>query len=229
MYFTQRVLFNDPAAFEAKRLQTVEGKDVRRWMDWTRPLPLEEERARLVREIGHGLEPFQGSAANLIRSAGRSVLTLMSILTREFPGFRDQAVYNGQQVFLYKRAQIFAGDVWGSFGGMDLGEFHDIHELTMFPDYRVPQLLLHLGILEYSPTLLKALSNRELLEAGSSMEVEIRAASVMAVEAIKDEIKVTFGEDSVPMSIQLDWWLWEKAELEGLDDALQHRTLTLFY
>lgn len=207
----------------------MEGRDVRRWMNWTRPLPLEEERARLVREVGHSLEPFQGSAANLIRSAGRSVLTLVSILTREFPGFRDQAVYNGEQVFFYKRAQIFAGDVWGSFGGTDLGEFHDIHELTMFPDYRVPQLLLHLGILEYSSSLLEVLFNRELLEAGSSMEVEIRAASVMAIEAIKDEIKVTFGEDLVPMSIQLDWWLWEKAEFGYLDDALQHRTLTLFY
>jgi hypothetical protein len=31
--------------------------------------------------------------------------------------------------------------------------FDDIHELTMFPDYRVPQILYHHGILEYSNEL----------------------------------------------------------------------------
>jgi hypothetical protein len=43
------------------------------------------------------------------------------------------------QVFLYKRAQIFTGDVWGRFEGKGLGDFGDsIGELTMFADYRVP-------------------------------------------------------------------------------------------
>lgn len=42
-----------------------------------------------------------------------------------------------RQVFFYKRAQIFVGDVWGAFGGQGLGAFDDIHCLTMFADYRV--------------------------------------------------------------------------------------------
>ena len=40
------------------------------------------------------------------------------------------------QVFLYKRAQIFAGDLFGAFGGRGLGAFHDIDQITMFADYR---------------------------------------------------------------------------------------------
>jgi hypothetical protein len=49
---------------------------------------------------------------------------------------RDQAVYRGRQVFLYKRAQIFAGDLYGAYGGRGLGAFDDIHRITMFADYR---------------------------------------------------------------------------------------------
>jgi len=44
------------------------------------------------------------------------------------------------QVFYYKRAQIFVGDVFGALQGKGLGAFHDIQELTMFADYRVRQV-----------------------------------------------------------------------------------------
>lgn len=40
-------------------------------------------------------------------------------------------------MFFYKRAQIFVGDVYGALQGKGLGAFNDIHELTMFADYRV--------------------------------------------------------------------------------------------
>ena len=37
--------------------------------------------------------------------------------------------------------------------GKGLGAFHDIGELTMFADYRVPVVLRQLDILQYSPEL----------------------------------------------------------------------------
>ncbi len=45
----------------------------------------------------------------------------------------------GRQVFLYKRAQIFVGDVYGAYGGKGLGAFWDVDQLTMFADYRCVQ------------------------------------------------------------------------------------------
>lgn len=104
-------------------------------------------------QIGHGLEPFDGEALNLIEAAEKSAMKLLSLITAHFPGFRDHAVYEGEQVFFLKRAQIFIGDVWGSFEGKGLGEFHDIGQLTMFADYVVPQYLHDLGILIYSDSL----------------------------------------------------------------------------
>ena len=104
-------------------------------------------------QVGHGLDAFEGRADCLIKAAANSVIKLMAMLTAHFPGFRDHAVYNGEQIFLLKRAQIFAGDIWGSFGGDGLGEFHDIGQLTMFADYRVPQILRHFNILHYANPL----------------------------------------------------------------------------
>ena len=65
-------------------------------------------------------------------------------------GFQDHTIYDGVQVFFYKRAQILVGDIWGAFKGQGLGKFEDIDKITMFADYRVPQILLELDILVYS-------------------------------------------------------------------------------
>ena len=101
------------------------------------------------------MELFDGKAEKLILAANKSVEQLVALVTANFPGFRDHTVYGGEQIFLLKRAQIFAGDVWGCFGGSGLGEFYDIENLTMFPDYRVPQLLQQFNILQYSDELKK--------------------------------------------------------------------------
>lgn len=99
------------------------------------------------------LARFGGRASNLVHAARQSAVELVSLLAGNFPGFRDHAIYRGQQVFFYKRAQIFAADIYGAFDGRGLGKFKDIAELTMFADYRVPVVLRKLGVLRYSREL----------------------------------------------------------------------------
>lgn len=70
--------------------------------------------------------------------------------------------YLGFTVSFYKRAQILIGDIWACFEGKDLGTFHDIDHLTMFPDYRVPQVLIHFGAMRYSDSLLNKLKSGTL-------------------------------------------------------------------
>ncbi|KAH7831847.1 putative queuosine salvage protein [Monocercomonoides exilis] len=64
-------------------------------------------------------------------------------------------------VAFHKRAQIIAADLWVYFNRESLGSFNDIDELTMFADYRVPQVLAHLGALQYSDQLLELLRSGE--------------------------------------------------------------------
>jgi hypothetical protein len=63
----------------------------------------------------------------------------------DFTGFRDEAIFNGEQIFFYKRAQILVADLYGALSerqnpidGKSTPQFTDLEQLTMFADYRVP-------------------------------------------------------------------------------------------
>jgi hypothetical protein len=102
-------------------------------------------------------------------------------------------VYKGRQVFLYKRAQIFAADLWGAFRGHGYGEFKDISSLTIMADYIVPAVLQQLGILKFSPTLASTIEASGEICPGTEEEVELRACSIHAVEKMRELISVKSG------------------------------------
>lgn len=114
----------------------------------------------------------------------------MNLLTRDFACFDDKHVYEGYKVRFYKRAQIFAADVWACFRGRALtpGEFADIDGITAFADYRIPQMLYTMGVLSYSPPVDAKIRRRESIASGSSWEVQLRGCSVWAVELLRREI-----------------------------------------
>jgi len=235
-------LEKDNEAFSAKNLMKLEESTLEQWLqpppfsklakqegkDGVKvQIPLLQERTLLLREIGRVLdERYEGLAANLIRAAKGSAAKLVDLVTEAFPGFRDHSIYQGHQVHYYKRAQIFVGDVWGAFSGRGLGEFNDIDRLTTFADYRLPQLLRTLGIFKYSPALLKAIDEKTEIPAGSEQELEIRAATVQAVELMVKEL----AQQGVKInSVQLDWILWERGESLLAELPPHHRTLTIYY
>ena len=55
-------------------------------------------------------------------------------------------------------------------------------DLTMFADYRVPQILAFFSVLKYSPKLEETLRSKVLLQPGSETEVEIREFSICAID-----------------------------------------------
>lgn len=121
-------------------------------------------------------------------------MALEVINFRNITGFRDHSVYKGRQVFLYKRAQIFAADIWGAFKGKRYGEFYDIDSITIFADYIVPAVLRQLGVLRYSSALARIIEANSEIGSGSEEEVELRACSVYAVEKIRELIGVKSGK-----------------------------------
>ncbi|XP_077233784.1 uncharacterized protein LOC143876060 isoform X1 [Tasmannia lanceolata] len=219
-------LQKDKSAFDADRLQKYTGPQLRELLNWPRPLPLEDERIRLLHEVGLELErSFGGKAANLVASCGKSAASLVDLIARHFPGFRDHSVYKGHQVFLYKRAQIFAADLWGAFKGQGYGNFNDVGSITIFADYIVPAVLRQLGVLRYSSALADTIDANKEISSGSEEEVEIRACSIYAVEKMKELIKTRAGKQV--LSVELDLWLWSS----GIQfTSLQHhRTLSIYY
>ncbi|KAA0036427.1 UPF0553 protein-like [Cucumis melo var. makuwa] len=200
-------LQNDKSAFDADRLQKYTGPELRELLKWPRPLPLEDERVRLLHEVGCELErSFEGKAANIVESCGKSAVKLVAVITRHFPGFRDHSLYKGHQVFLYKRAQIFAADLWGAFRGQGYGEFNDIGSITIMADYIVPAVLRQLGVLKYSSTLASIIDANSEIGPGSEEEVELRACSIYAVEKMRELMSMKSGKQV--LSVELDLWLW---------------------
>ncbi|PSS21235.1 UPF0553 protein [Actinidia chinensis var. chinensis] len=222
----KEALQNDKSVFDADRLQKYTGPELRKLLKWPRPLPLEDERVRLLHEVGLELERnFDGKASNLVDSCGKSAVELVTLVTRHFPGFRDHSVYKGHQVFLYKRAQIFAADLWGAFKGKAYGEFNDIGEITIFADYIVPAVLRQLGVLKYSSSLAGTIETNGEISSGSEEEVELRACTICAVEKMREQILKKFGKQV--LSVELDLWLWS---IGVQCPSLQHhRTLSIYY
>ena len=117
-----------------------------------------------------------------------------------------------------------------------------IHQLTMFADYRVPQILHHLRILSYPPELLKPLRAHTYLPSSSREEVSIRAASIISVEKVREEIVKMTEEKSEEeiSSVLIDFYLWDLAKkiengeetVDGIDTVNiepAHRTRSIWY
>ena len=148
------------------------------------------------------------------------------MLAADFSSFRDQVTYRGQKVFFYKRAQLFAADLHGALGGKGLGNFSDMKDLTVFADYKLPQVLRHVGVFEYSPGLAEKVDRKIHLDPGSEEEVEIRANTVWAVELICREMR---GLGKKVGASEIDWLLWNLGQDDGFRAKPYHRTVTMYY
>jgi hypothetical protein len=96
-------------------------------------------------------------------------------LAENFTCFNDVVSFeNRRYVRFYKRAQICVADLWAAFEGESFGEFEDIDKITMFADYRVPQILHSLGCLCYNPGLDHAIRQKKIIESGHFWEIQLR-------------------------------------------------------
>lgn len=121
--------------------------------------PLIEERVSILHDVGKKLlTKFDGDFRNCVIEAKNSAQSLIKLVVEEFPCFKDEATFSGKSVAIYKRVQILVGDIWSCYRGEDLGRFDDIQTVTMFADYRVPQVLVHFGAIKYSDGLLELLN-----------------------------------------------------------------------
>ena len=173
-------------------------------------IPLLAERIELLRTASVVWADPTTSPLQMILDAKHSAARLVNLLTTSLPScFDDTSLYHGKPIHLHKRAQILVADLWACFNGTGYGDFDDMDSaLTMFADYRVPQMLQRLGILWYSPRLEGRVRRGEVLESGETLELEVRACSVWAVELLRREMG------------RKGWDHWE-AEVDDSEDAEQ--------
>jgi len=194
-----------------------------------------------------------------------SALQLVEMITEVFPSFRDEAQFQGRTVVFWKRAQIMVAETWAAFhpvptptdgqrlpngvSDLDAHPFFPfgVGQLTMFADYRVPQILHHLRILDYPPSLVEVLKGHAPVPHGSQEELSIRAASILAVDEIRNEISGMEDSENARRergvdvsSVLIDFYLWDFAKrIEAGEDSVEgiktqlalpaHRTRSIWY
>ena len=190
-------------------------------------LQLLQDRVKILNELGQLLlEEYGGEATRLVESAGMSAVKLVRLLVEKLSSFQDVAQYLGHTVFFYKRAQIFAGDLHGAFNGREWGSFNDMDRLTAFADYKLPQVLRHVGILRYSQALAQKIDQKMLVTSGSPDEVEIRANTIWAVELMRQQLEQTGGR---LRAFEIDWILWDMGQNLAFKARPYHRTVSIYY
>ncbi|KIM54488.1 hypothetical protein SCLCIDRAFT_1221986 [Scleroderma citrinum Foug A] len=230
----------------------------------TEQIPLLKERIAIMREVGFILcTEFGGSYFGFLeafqkRHRGRgTAFDLAQMVTDAFPSFRDEQWLNGQRILFWKRPQILVAETWAAFYPKVSTDPHPIFPsgpsiggLTMFADYRVPQILHHLCILEYPSSLVKELRTGTCLAPGSREEISLRAASIIAVEHVRQEIlrfrdrpaknDVDKSTSEDISSVLIDFYLWDLAkkiergeeQIQGVETADMvpaHRTRSIWY
>ncbi|XP_043792103.1 queuosine salvage protein isoform X2 [Apis laboriosa] len=204
-------------------------------------IPLLDERVKCLRDAGKVLlEKYQGTFVNCVKLSSHSAQNLLRCIVKEFESYQDEADYKIHRVSFYKRAQILVGDIWACFKGEGIGEFWDIDYLTMFADYRIPQILLHFGAIRYSNTLMSKLESDIELENGSDEEIEIRGCTIEVIERVKYEVKDLIERcpkekknqlKSNINSVLIDHFLWNyrrEHEVE-LEIVPYHKTRCIYY
>jgi hypothetical protein len=100
-------------------------------------------------------------------------------------------------------------------------ELSDIGMLTACADYKIPQVLQKLRILEYSKGLSQKIYNRNEIIKGSEEEIEIRANTIFVIDIIANILGISANAAND--------FVWLLGQQESFDDNTNHRTRTTAY
>jgi len=211
---------------EANRLASIAAGDLAALLGGTGELPWLEERAAHLRDLGRWLrDDWNGQFLRVLEEAEGSGVALARTVLEALPSFRDVPVWQGRQLPMLKRLQILVADLAAAFGGRGPAAFTDLDALTAFADYKVPQVLEALGVLDYAAPLKACLRSGEEVPWGCEAELAIRAGTVVAVEALTDAL-VLAGVPARPMDVDVHLWTMGQEMAMPLP---YHRTRTWFY
>jgi len=184
------------------------------------------ERWNNLREAGVILSlKFGNSYLNVLKEAKFDAEKILTLTSKYFPSFDDRTLYKGKEIQFHKRAQSLISMIANIY--KNFYRLTNLASLTGFADYRIPQLLRHLGILKYAKDLGEKIDNYELITAESEQEIEIRAFTIWAIELIKNEINKLYNMNF--LSWEIDNYLWNLSRKKLNEMLPHHRTLTIYY
>ena len=151
-------------------------------------IPLIKERYKTIKEVSKIInKKMNGNFYDTIKNYTTDI-ELFEFIVSNFSCFDDVREYNGMKIYFYKLAQLLTSDI------LHIREYLenidvDYSHLIGCADYKIPQTLRALEILEYNDELSGIIDNKKEIEISSKYEVEIRASQIVVIDYIKSKLK----------------------------------------
>ena len=231
-------LENGKLVLDCKFLRNLTKRDVVDIFCVYSDIPLVDARWEFLQQVGRNLSINRIDGFWDIFKLGRwrafdsnGFLGIISILSNLLPCFNDYSFHEESRklIFFYKRAQLLLM----VYQGRALTEpqnfplIADYESLGPAPDYALPKILKHLGILVYANKLAEKINNRKIILADSLEEQEIRAQTVNAMIRLRDEINIVRGDNRKINMLELDYFMWSLSK--DTESIPHHLTLTVAY
>ena len=161
-------------------------------------IPLFEERYNIIKNVSKiANEKMNGNFYTFIKDITTDI-ELFEVIIKYFKNFKDERTYNNKNVYFYKLAQLLTSDI------LHIRELKenikvDYSHLVGCADYKIPQVMRGLGILEYNDKL----------------------ASI--IDTIKEKLENKF------YSIDINDYIWTQGRNKSLDLKPYHLTRTINY
>ena len=151
-------------------------------------IPFLKERYNTIVSICNVVnEKMNGNFYNYIKEINKDT-ELFKIIINNFSNFCDERDYNNEKIYFYKLAQLLTSDILHIKELID-GTKVDYSHLVGCADYKIPQTLRALGILEYNEELSEIVDNKKIIDKNSKYEVEIRANMIAVISYINSNLK----------------------------------------
>lgn len=219
----ERALKEKVPILEAKYLAEIDEKETKQLFGGTNEteIPLINERQKNLQETGRILlERYQGQFINVLEEANYNAINLVKLVHYNFNSFYDVAELDGQKIIFLKRAQICPNDI----SYLKDRQITGLEQLTAFADYRLPQILREFGVLIYISDLAQKIDQMILIPQGSREEIEIRAATIWAIELMHQHL-LQYSAGQIDNAI---WLLSQEANFLKIARP-HHRTYSIFY
>lgn len=147
---------------------------------------------------------------------------LFNFLVTNLDYFKDERDYKGRKIYFYKRAQLLTSDILHMRKLREKIKV-DYTNLVGCADYKIPQVMNSLGMLEYSDTLSDRLEKMEELEVNSEEEIEIRANSLVVIDYIYESLNKEVAR------MDINDYIWLLGQDKKKITKKYHRTKTVNY
>ena len=162
-------------------------KEFRNILSGSIEIPLLEERYKTLVSISNVVnDKMNGNFYEYIKEYTRDI-DLFNLIIDNFSSFTDEREYNGKKIYFYKLAQLLTSDILHMRMLLE-NVWIDVSNLVGCADYKIPQTMRAIGILEYSKNLGKIIDSKLEIEQSSSYEVEIRASMLVVIDYISKKI-----------------------------------------